>query len=155
MPPEKKNSATKERGVGTRCNILLKYLHPQQSIVLNNTQKVKVQGEPDGFFDKKLDLPIIANAQTTVGNLNKRIDTSVIDKMDIALACSQRLDVDDDNGPSLENFPAAGALIDNTTNLYGQKWGWSGSCHQKLSVISIKLLAPTGGWPKFFPFVNF
>ena len=90
----------------------------QQSIVLNNTQKVKVQGEPDGFFDKKLDLPIIANAQTTVGNLNKQVDTSVIDKMgrstrseDIALACSQRLDVDDDNGPSLENFPVLLLII--------------------------------------------
>ena len=102
-------------------------------------EKVKVQREPDGFFDKKLDLPIIANAQTTVGNLNKQVDTSVIDKMgrstrseDIALACSQRLDVDDDNEPAPENILAAGgACIDNTTHLHGHEWGWSGTCHQK------------------------
>ena len=142
--------ATKQRiSIGNQKLLLLWHillLVYRQSIVPYNTQKVKVQGEPDGFFDKKLDLPIIANAQTTVGNLNKRIDTSVIDKMgwstrseDIALACSQRLDVDDDNGPSPENIPAAGALIDKTTNLHGQEWRWSGTCHQKLSVISMSI----------------
>jgi hypothetical protein len=80
----------------------------QFSIVLNNMQKLKAEGEPDGFFDKKIDLPIIANAPTfSVDDINKPIDTSVIDKMgqstrseDIALARSQGLDVDDDNEPA-------------------------------------------------------
>jgi hypothetical protein len=187
MPPKKK-SATKQRGVGGRCDILLKYLHPQVLInskipksgwthkqeltdcviVSRETRnidrkgrivivvkhptfgesliycaeryaKVKVEGEPDGFFDKKTDLPIIANAPTfSIGDLDKPIDTSVIDKMgrstrseDIALARSQGLDVDDDNEPAPENIPAAGARIDNTTNLHGQEWGWAGTCHRK------------------------
>jgi hypothetical protein len=187
MPPKKK-SATKQRGVGGRCDILLKYLHPQVLInskipksgwthkqeltdcviVSRETRnidrkgrivivvkhptfgesliycaeryaKVKVEGEPDGFFDKKTDLPIIANAPTfSIGDLDKPIDTSVIDKMgrstrseDIALARSQGLDVDDDNEPAPENIPAAGARIDNTTNLHGQEWGWGGTCHRK------------------------
>jgi hypothetical protein len=189
MPPKKKNStSTKQRGVGARCDILLKYLHPQVLInskipkdgwthkqeltdcvvvsretknidrkakvviVVKHTSfgdsviycaeryaKVKVQGGPDGFFNKKLDLPIIANAPTfAIGDLDKPIDTSVIDKMgrstrseDIALARSQGLDVDDDNEPAPENIPAAGARIDNTTNLHGQEWGWGGTCHRK------------------------
>jgi hypothetical protein len=189
MPPKKKNSTTtKQRGVGARCDILLKYLHPQVLInskipkdgwthkqeltdcvvvsretknidrkakvviVVKHTSfgdsviycaeryaKVKVQGGPDGFFNKKLDLPIIANAPTfAIGDLDKPIDTSVIDKMgrstrseDIALARSQGLDVDDDNEPAPENIPAAGARIDNTTNLHGQEWGWGGTCHRK------------------------
>ena len=51
---------------------------------------------------------------------------------DISLACSQGLDVDDDNETTLENIPAAGARIDTTTtNLHGHKWGWSCTCHQK------------------------
>ena len=51
---------------------------------------------------------------------------------DISLACSQGLDVDDDNETTPENIPAAGARIDNTTtNLHGHKWGWSCTCHQK------------------------
>ena len=104
--------------------------------------KVKVQREPDGFFSKKLDLPIIAYAQTTGGDAdkqNKQVDTYVIDKMgqstrseDIALVRSQGLDVDDDNELTQENIPAAGgACIDNTTHLHGHEWGWSGTCHQK------------------------
>jgi hypothetical protein len=47
------------------------------------------------------------------------------------LARSQGLDVDDDNGPAPENIPAAGARIDNTTNLHWQEWGWGGTCHRK------------------------
>ena len=101
--------------------------------------KVKVQREPDGFFSKKLDLPIIAYAQTTGGDLNKQVDTYVIDKMgqstrseDIALARSQGLDVDDDNELTQENIPAARACIDNNTNLHGHKWGWSGTCYQHI-----------------------
>jgi hypothetical protein len=175
----KKKSATKQRGVGARCDILLKYLHPQVLInskipkpgwthkqeltdcvivsrearnidrkgrifivVKHSTfgeslvycaeryAKVKVEGEPDGFFGKKTDLPIIANAPTfSVNDTDKPICTSVIDKMgrstrseDIALARSQGLDVDDNNEPAPENIPAAGARIDNTTNLHGQEW---------------------------------
>jgi hypothetical protein len=30
--------------------------------------KIKVEGEPDGFFDRKVDLPIIANAPTCFVN---------------------------------------------------------------------------------------
>jgi hypothetical protein len=166
LQPKKKKTATKQRGVGAQCNILLKYLHPQVLvnskipkdgrthkqeladcvIVSRKTRnigrkriivivvkhatfgeslvycaeryaKVKVEGDPDDFFDKKVDLPIIANAPTfSVDNLEKPIDTSVIDKMgrstrgeDIALARSQGLDVDDDNNkPTPENIPAAG-----------------------------------------------
>jgi hypothetical protein len=133
MPPRKKKSttATKQRGVGAQCNILLKYLHPQvlvnskipkdgrthkqeltdcvvvsretrdidrkgrivivvkhatfgESLVYCAEQyaKVKVEGDPDDFFDKKVDLPIIANAPTfSVDDLDKPIDTPVIDKM--------------------------------------------------------------------------
>jgi hypothetical protein len=101
--------------------------------------KVKVEGEPDSFFDKKVDLPIIANAPTfSVDDLDKPIDTSVIDKMgrltrseDITLAHSQGLDVDDDIEAAPENVPAAGAPLDCTTNLHGQAWGWGGTCHRK------------------------
>jgi hypothetical protein len=103
-------------------------------------EKVKVEGEPDGFFDKKVDLPInIANAPTfSVNDIDKPIDTSVIDKMgwstrseDIALAQSQGLDVDDDNEPAPENIPAAGTRVDSTTYLQGQEWGWNGTCYRK------------------------
>jgi hypothetical protein len=127
MPPKKKNSTTtKQRGAGARCDILLKYLHPQVLInskipkdewshkqeltdcvvasretknidrkakvviVVKHTSfgdsviycaeryaKVKIQGEPDGFLNKKLDLPIFANAPTfAIGDLDKPIDTS-------------------------------------------------------------------------------
>ena len=101
--------------------------------------KVKFEGAPDGLFNRRQDLPIIANAPTfSLEDLDKKIDTSVIEKMgrstrseDIALARSQGLDVDDDNEPAPENSPAAGARIDNTTNLYGQTWGWGGTCHRK------------------------
>jgi hypothetical protein len=183
MPPKKKkggSSATKQRGAGARCNILLKYLHPQvlvnskipkdgrthkqeltdcvivsrktrdidrkgrivivvkhptlgDSVVYCAEQysKVKVEGEPDGLFDKKVDLPIIDNAPTFyVDDLDKSIDTSVIDKMgrstrseDIALARSQGLDVDDDNEPAPENIPAAGARVNSSTDLHGLEWG--------------------------------
>jgi hypothetical protein len=66
-----------------------------------------------------VDLIIIANAPTfSVNDLDKPIDTSVIDKMGrstrsedcIALAHSQGLDVDDANKPAPENIPEAGAL---------------------------------------------
>jgi hypothetical protein len=106
--------------------------------------KVKVQREPDGFFNKKLDLPIIAYAQTTGGDLDKQVDTYGIDKMGqstrsegIALARSQGLDVVDDNEPIPENIQAAGACIDNTTNLHGHEWGWSVHAIGKLSIISM------------------
>jgi hypothetical protein len=195
MPPKKKesgSSATKQRGVGARCNILLKYLHPQalvnskipkdgqthkqdltdcvvvsrettnidrkgrivivakhptfgESLVNCAEQyaKVKVEGEPDAFFDKKKDLPIIANApKFHVDGLDKPIDTSVIDKMgrstrseDIALARSQGLDVDDDNKPAPENIPASSAALDSTTNLHGKLGDWVVLVIEKLSII--------------------
>jgi hypothetical protein len=85
--------------------------------------KVKVQGEPDGSFDKKMDLPMVANAPTfSVDDLNKPIDIwlSAIDKMG--------------RSTRSEDIPAAGAPIDCTTNLHGKKWGWGGMC-LKLSII--------------------
>ena len=77
--------------------------------------KVKVEGEPDGYFDKiVLNLSIINNAPTFVADdVFKPINTSLPDmggsgsrSEDIALARSQGLDVDDDNGPALENVCA-------------------------------------------------
>jgi hypothetical protein len=122
-----------------RIVIVVKHATFGESLVYCAEQyaKVKVEGEPDGFFDKKTDLPIIANAPTfSVNDIDKPIDASVIDKMsrstrseDIALARGQGLDVDDDNKPAPENIPAAGARIDNTTNLHGQEWGWAVTCH--------------------------
>ena len=48
---------------------------------------------------------------------------------DIALACSQGLDDDDDNEPAPENVLVEGLVIDTTSNLHGQTWGWGGTCH--------------------------
>ena len=72
--------------------------------------KVKVEGEPDGYFDKiVLNLPIVNNAPTfSPDDVCKSIvDTSLLDiggsgsrSEDIALACSQGLDVDDNNKPA-------------------------------------------------------
>ena len=54
-------------------------------------------------------------------------DTSLLDmggsgsrSEDIALACSQGFDFDDNNKPAPENVPAEGVVIDITSNLYGQ-----------------------------------
>jgi hypothetical protein len=90
--------------------------------------KVKVEGEADGFFSKKItDLPIFTNAPTfSADDLFKPIDVSLLDigssgstrSEDIALARSQGLDVDDDNEPAPENIPPAGAPIDSTSNLH-------------------------------------
>jgi hypothetical protein len=102
--------------------------------------KVRIEGEEDGFFDKKqTDLPIFTNAPTfAADDVCKPIDTSFIDKMgqssrteDIALARSQGLDVDDDNEPAPENIPAEGVVIDSNANIHGQEWGWNGTCHRK------------------------
>jgi hypothetical protein len=130
----------KTKNINGKPKVVIVVKHPAfgDSVVYcaERYAKVKVEGEPDDFFDKKVDLPIIANAPTfSVNDIIKPIDTSVIDKMgrsrseDIALARSQGLDVDDDNKPAPENIPAAGARVDSTTNLHGQEWGWNGTCH--------------------------
>jgi hypothetical protein len=102
--------------------------------------KVKVEGPPDGFFDKDVtDLPIFANAPTfSADDLTKPIDTSTLDRAcesgqasDIALARSQGIDVDDDNDPAPENIPPNGVEVDTMTNKHGQVWGWGGTCHRK------------------------
>ena len=112
--------------------------------------KDKVEGEPDGYFDKiVLNLPIINNAPTfSPDDVCKPIDTSLLLNMggsgsrseDIALACSQGFDVDDNNKPARENVLAEGVVIDITSNLHGQTWGWSGTCHQKTDIIQMKVL---------------
>jgi hypothetical protein len=131
------------RNVDRKGRIVIVVKHPTfgDSVVYcaERFAEVKVEGEPDGFFDKKVDLPIIANApKFSVDDLDKPIHTYVIDKMgrstrseDIVLARSQGLEVDDDTEPAPENIPAAGAALDSTTNLPGQAWGWGGTCHQK------------------------
>ena len=100
--------------------------------------KVKVEGEPDEYFDRiVLNLPIINNAPTfSPDDVCKPIDTSLLNmggsgsrSEDIALACSQGFDFDDNNKPAPENVPAEGVVIDITSNLYGQTWGWGGKIY--------------------------
>jgi hypothetical protein len=101
--------------------------------------KVEVEGDSYEFFDKKEELPAVANAPTfTLEDLNRPIDTSLLDKMgrtsraeDIAMARAQGLDVDDDNDPAPENIPVRGAPAESDENPHGQEWGWGGTCHRK------------------------
>ena len=97
--------------------------------------KVTVEGPADGFFKKKIDLPIIANG---LDYSKPPIDLNRLDKLggsslseDIALARSQGIEVDDDNEPAPENIPPAGSVLDATTNKFGQTWGWNGTCNRK------------------------
>ena len=93
--------------------------------------KVKVEGEADGNFDQKVpDLPLFTNAPNFSPDLLD-MGGSGSRSEDIALARSQGLDVDDDNEPTPENVLAEGLVIDTTSNLHGQTWGWGGTCHQK------------------------
>ena len=94
--------------------------------------KVKVEGEADGNFDQKVpDLPLFTNAPNFSPDLLD-MGGSGSRSEDIALACSQGLDVDDDNKPAPENVLAEGLVIDTTSNQYGgQTWGWGGTCHKK------------------------
>lgn len=77
-------------------------------------------------------MPIINNAPAfAADDVCKPINTSLpgMDgsgsrSEDIALARSQGLEVDDYNEPAPENVPAEGVVIDTTSNLHGQTWGW-------------------------------
>jgi hypothetical protein len=63
----------------------------------------------------------VRTAARNTPDVCKPIDTSLLDmggsgstrSEDIALARSQRLDVDDDNEPAPENIPAVGTAIDS------------------------------------------
>ncbi|OEU23148.1 hypothetical protein FRACYDRAFT_233317 [Fragilariopsis cylindrus CCMP1102] len=140
-----------DKSVGFAC------LHHMHDIFSDNLiycaeryVKVKAEGEPDGYFDKiVLNLPIINNAPMfSPDDVYRPIDTSLLDmggsgsrSEDIALACSQGFVVDDSNKPAPEYVPAEDVVIDITSNLYGQTWGWDGTCHQKPhTIIQMKVL---------------
>ncbi|OEU08730.1 hypothetical protein FRACYDRAFT_249633 [Fragilariopsis cylindrus CCMP1102] len=118
------------------CSILLKYLHPKQKIeqvmpikscehkqqlqdcvvVSQETRNMKRRpngegGEANGDFDQKvLDLPFFTNNAPNFSPDLLDMGRSGSRSEDIALACSQGLDVDDDNKPA----------PDTTSNLHGQ-----------------------------------
>ena len=109
--------------------------------------KVTAEGDRDGWFDTEAAtqlpgvFPLTFKQAFEQDKKRQPIDLSFLDldkegghqtrTEDIALARSQGIDVDDDNEPAPENIPPAGADINYQDNLYGQTWGWNGTCNRK------------------------